>query len=253
MILYLERVGKTLRLMRAATGTALLKTQSLKAGDADTVTVEIRRDGDLEDISGLVEMVVPIKAGFSEEEPLLAVASDWTRLSLGCYEAPLLADVEAMRATLGTRSSLPLVSELTLTDDGGGPVTTPTFTVALANDVWRGEEGTALPLPTPAEWLAAQRAVNLSVLNYTTTDIEIAGVLCPGNSGTAPTLVGSVDPLAIPYVLEGETSLIFPGLQVFAPYADESVFASNAITPYGTMFGIPRPLAGGVNVTIFLE
>jgi hypothetical protein len=239
MILYLDRIGKTLRLTTAPSGAAALKTESLKVGDAVTVTVEVRREGVLENIPGLVEMVVPVKAGYADSDALLAVANDWTPAATGIYQAPLVLDDSAMRAAIADLPSLACVSELTLTDEDGGPVTTPTFKVALANDVWRGDEGTPSAInallefeddaaklavaTTPrigqlvritgeadrieqflggdaseqTSWLVLQNTVDLTVTNYSGSDVTVNGVTCDTDETTN---VGWVNPAAVSYI-----------------------------------------------------
>jgi hypothetical protein len=53
--------------------------------------------------------------------------------------------------------SVDLMAEITWQDPAATlPTTSATFILRVANDVWRGDEPTPLPLPTPDDWLGAR-------------------------------------------------------------------------------------------------
>lgn len=136
----------------------------------DTIPLDVRFLRNGEEVDGITDIVAVIKAAPGETSAALATAQDFTETGTA-YTQTLDLNGTDLNELIGTDKSITLLFEINCTASGEGPITAPSISCTIKNDLWRGNEGTPLPLPSPDEWLEARRPAPLALTSPPADDV----------------------------------------------------------------------------------
>lgn len=145
-------------LVTKAGASAKLTRADTKRGDVRAITVTFVRGSTTVVPPGeIVEMVFVAKRSTSQSSAPILLTNNWTfNATLTRWEGVITQDSARILDILSSSTTTALLSEFSFTTTTIGPLSSQIFTMSLENDLWKGDEGTPLVLPTPDEWLAAR-------------------------------------------------------------------------------------------------
>ena len=141
-------------IVSVAGGQSPLKSVTHKRGDQSRLKVVFTRGGVGESLVGEYQIHYVIKTEPGEDVPAMALASAWTEVEdePGAYVADLNTNTEILNELLEGLTRKSFYSEITFTDENGGPTTSQLLLATVENDLYRGDEDTPAQLPDPAAW-----------------------------------------------------------------------------------------------------
>jgi hypothetical protein len=147
----------TLQLVESPTRIIPIDAIEHKRGDDATYTLVFLQDGEPVALAAPVAITLAAKARRDYGGDLVLLAQSFTLDSPGpSYTGTLDYNTQPLLDLIGSSAdAVDLNLELTWLPTGATrPSTTRTITLRVANDVFRGDEGTPLTLPSPEQWLA---------------------------------------------------------------------------------------------------
>lgn len=202
------------------TGGAI-RSYSFTRGDETPLELHVMKDG--EDVTDVTDIVFIIKATPGIGVTSLAQATTWENPAETTYFTALLnLNGEDLDDLLGELKTKALLCQVCCHYNGEGPITSQLVTANVGGDLYRGDEGTPLELPTPDEWLEARRPAPLEL--SAPPDDEIHQVLELQFDATVPIANGNVTVTLTSADVTGGTPLVFTaavtlGMDFSAMYA----------------------------------
>lgn len=215
----------------------------------DTVTLDMKFHNGLAAVALAVdsELVFVIKTGVAAAATTLAIATEWEVVATGHYRASLSLNTEEIIDAIGDLDKLSAVGELTW-NEGSGWESSNTLKITLDNDVYKGDEGTPLSLPTPDDWLLGSTApvigdVAAVTINPAGADNSIVYTAqAAGSAGNAITIAYATPAAqsATTVGVAGNAITVMPGTKARMVISGE--LTSNGSTP--VVFSEPLTYAG---------
>jgi hypothetical protein len=187
-------------LVRGVGLSAVVSSMTVKARDTLVLDVWVFRGSELEDLSAGSSLAFLVKTGVKSTDATLAVAEGWEQVEdeTGHYRAALNLNTVPLVAAVADLDEISAVGELSWSADGVAWQSSNTVRVTIANDVFKGSEGTPDELPTPDDnWVAHGHPQTLTAEQKLTARenigvepiIRTAAEGSPDNSVT-PTAIG---------------------------------------------------------------
>lgn len=164
-------------LVQKAGASAALTRQTVVRGDDQQVRIRFVSGSSPAELTGdMLTMVFVSKQSVSLTAAVILLANEFVFDSeAGAWVSPITQNLSALEDIMGSATGIDLLAEFTFSTTTIGATTSQVFALRVTNDLWKGNEGTPLSLPSPDEWFEGKVSLRETLIRTAAQGPPISG------------------------------------------------------------------------------